>query len=86
MSKDDLRLFMLTVIDKSDRKIIECKTVASSLDDAIQQATDRYGPLELNAWGTRRIDTESVLRGGGEFLPSTNDSHLTPAELSSINS
>lgn len=86
MSKDDLRLFMLTVIGKSDRTIYYCKTVAASLDDAVQQAASHYGPVELNAWGTRHIDPEYVIHGGGAFIPSANDALLTPEQLSSITS
>lgn len=86
MSKDDLRLFMLTVVGNSDRTIHYCKTAAASLDDAVQQAASHYGPVELNARGTRRIDPESVLHGGGEFIPSANDALLTPEQLRSITS
>lgn len=77
---------MLTVIGISDRTIYHCKTVAASLDDAVQQAASHYGPVELNAWGTRRLDTDWGLHGGGEFIPSANDALLTPEQLSSINS
>jgi hypothetical protein len=76
------RLYGLTIIITPDRQIKCCQTVALDLDSALQQATDYYGPLELNAHGSRSLPKhDRVLTGGGTYIPSTLDHLLPPHQL-----
>jgi hypothetical protein len=76
------RLYGLTVITTPDREIKCCQTLALDLDSAIQQATDYYGPLELNAHGSRSLpEPDRVLIGGGTYIPSAHDHLLPPHQL-----
>jgi hypothetical protein len=86
MTAPDLRLYFLTVIGVDNRQIHLCKTVAPSLELAEAQAAAHYGPIELNAWGTRVIDDQRWITGGGKFLPSAHDAQLTSQELASLSS
>lgn len=84
MNSTELRLFFLTVVEYEARTIHCCKTVAPTVEDATAQATAFYGPCELNAWSSRRIHTDSWITGGGTFIPSSYDAHLTIQELNAI--
>tara|TARA_B100001094_G_scaffold117303_1_gene113148 strand:- start:176 stop:748 length:573 start_codon:yes stop_codon:yes gene_type:complete len=74
---DEVRIVSLTyVVDDSvryDRKIECCKTLAASLDEAVERAKDKYGPGHLNAWGTHRLPLTGWLLGGGELIPGRHD-------------
>tara|TARA_R110002020_G_scaffold274645_1_gene489798 strand:- start:168 stop:479 length:312 start_codon:yes stop_codon:yes gene_type:complete len=74
---DEVRIVSLTyVVDDSKRyfkKIECCKTLAASLNEAVERARDKYGPGSLNAWGTHRLPLSGWLLGGGEWLPSKHD-------------
>ena len=45
-----------------------CRTLAASLDEALQRAEKHYGPGSLNGWGVRTLPTDSVLYGGVSCL------------------
>ena len=74
---DEVRIVSLTyVVDDSKRyyrKIEYCKTLAASLNEAVERARDKYGPGSLNAWGTHRLPISGWLLGGGELLPGKHD-------------
>ena len=84
---DELRLHLLTLVARDSREIYCCKTVAHSLDEALAQCTAYYGPVELNARGTFRLDPDgSLISGGGTFIPSSNDQLLTPDQRKALSS
>ena len=83
---DDLRLYLLTLVTADHSSIHYCKTLAHSLDEAVAQCAAHYGPFELNAHGTVRIDRERCLLGGGRFISSSNDALLTLDQLTAISS
>jgi len=74
---DEVRIVSLTyVVDDSMRhyrKIEHCKTLAASLDEAVERARDKYGPGSLNAWGTHRLPLSGWLLGGGDLIPGKHD-------------
>jgi hypothetical protein len=74
---DEVRIVSLTyVVDASKRyfsKIEICKTLAASLDEAVERAREHYGPGSLNAWGTHRLPLDGWLLGGGQLLPGKHD-------------
>ena len=68
------------VIDDSRLTSIErikcCKTLATSLDEAVKRARRKYGPGHLNAWGLSSLPEEGWLHlGGGELLRGKHDKH-----------
>ena len=53
-----------------------CKTLATSLDEAVKRARRKYGPGHLNAWGLSSLPEEGWLHlGGGELLRGKHDKH-----------
>ena len=69
----EVRLYFLTVLTIPERVLKHCKTIAPTLEEAEAQATGFYGPIELNSWGSRAIDEDRAIFGGGTFIPSTHD-------------
>ena len=53
--------------------IMRCQTLAASLNEAVTRAKRKYGPGELNAWGTRKLPIVGGMVGGGEFLRGKRD-------------
>lgn len=78
---DEVNVVSLTyVIDDSRLTSIErikcCKTLATSLDEAVKRARRTYGPGHLNAWGLIPFPEKGWIRiGGGELLHSKHDKH-----------
>ena len=53
--------------------IMRCQTLAASLNEAVTRAKRKYGPGELNSWGTRYLPIVGGMVGGGEFLRGKRD-------------
>ena len=72
-------IFMTYVIDDPDLSSIEkikgCKTLATSLDEAVKRARRKYGPGHLNAWGGHLLPLTGRLLGGGMLLRGKHDKH-----------
>lgn len=83
---EELQLHLLTLVARDSREIYYCKTVAHSVDEALEQCSAHYGPVELNARGTFRLDPGRGIRGGGEFIPSPYDHLLTPDQRKAFSS
>jgi hypothetical protein len=74
MTMTEVRLYFLML---PARVLVHCKTIAPTLEIAEEQATAFHGPLELNSWGSRSIDDDSAIFGGGTFIPSTYDASVS---------
>jgi hypothetical protein len=53
--------------------IMRCQTLAASLNEAVTRARRKYGPGDLNSWGTRNLPIVGGMVGGGEFLRGKRD-------------
>ncbi len=77
---DEVRIVYVTyVIDNPDLSSTEsikiCKTLATSLDEAVKRARRKYGPGHLNAWGCHGLPLTGWLLGGGMLLRGKHDKH-----------
>lgn len=75
---DEVRIVYLTYVMSapgltSVQSIKVCKTLATSLDEAVKRAKRKYGSGDINAWGVHCLPLDGWLLGGGIWMRGKHD-------------